>query len=391
MIDFMELAKLYEFDVYPKRDIVIVKGKNAKVWDDNGREYIDCVAGHGVVNVGHCNAKVIEAINEQSEKLINCPGIFYNDTRALLLEKLINIAPKNLTRAFLCNSGAESIEAAIKLVRFATRKTEFICATKGFHGRTMGALSATFNPKYRQDFEPLIPGFNFVPYNDLDRLKEKTNENTAGIILEIVQGEGGVNIGKKDYFQQVRKLCDEKGILLVIDEVQTGFCRTGKMFAVEHFELEPDIMCLAKSIAGGIPMGAVLCSDKIEAPVGKHGSTFGGNPLACAAAIAAIDYMIENKLAEQADEKGSYFIEKFKQHKLDKVRDIRNFGLMIGIELKQKVKPFILELMEEGVLTLPAGTTVLRLLPPLTITFEELDFVLEKLVKVLNRDNALTN
>lgn len=386
MKDFIELEKLYEFDVYPKRDVVIVKGKNAKVWDERGREYIDCVGGHGVVNVGHCNDQVVEAIIEQSQKLISCAGTFYNDTRALLLEKLISITPKNLKRAFLCNSGAESIEAAIKFARLATQKTEFICAMKGFHGRTMGSLSATFNPKYRQDFTPLVPGFQFVPFNNFEKLKKKISENMAGIILEVVQGEGGVNIGKREFFQQVRKLCDEQQILLIIDEVQTGFCRTGKMFAIEHFGIEPDILCLAKSIAGGIPMGAVLCSEKIKAPVGKHGSTFGGNPIACAAAIAAINYMIENKLDKQAEKKGTYFIKKFKQYSFERVRQVRNIGLMIGIELKEKVKPFILELLKEGVLTLPAGSTVLRLLPPLTISYEELDIVLEKLVKVLDKN-----
>ena len=383
MRDFIALQKLYEFDIDPKRDLVIVKGKNARVWDDRGKEYIDCVGGHGVANVGHCNEAVVAAITAQARKLMTCPGVFYNDTKALLLEKLVRIAPENLKRAFLCNSGTESIEAALKFVRFATKKTEFICAMKSFHGRTLGALSATFNPKYKHDFKPLVPGFNFVPFNNFSKLEEKVNENTAGILLEIVQGEGGVNIGKKEYFQHVRRLCDERGILLIIDEVQTGFCRTGKMFAVEHFGIEPDIMCLAKSIAGGLPMGAVLCSDKIEAPLGKHGSTFGGNPLACAAAIAAIDFMTANKLAQQSAEKGNYFIDKFKQFHYNRVRDVRNFGLMIGIELKEKAKPFILELIEEGVLTLPAGTTVLRLLPPLTISYEELDIVIEKLIKVL--------
>ena len=187
MKDYKELGKKYEFDVFPKRDLVLVKGKGAKVWDDEGKEYIDCVAGYGVANIGHSNEDVIEAINEQAKKLITCPGLFYNDTKSLLLEKLINIAPKNLEKGFLCSSGSESIEATIKFVRFTTKKTEFICAMRSFHGSTMGALSATFNPKYREDFKPLVPGFNFVPFNDFEKLKEKINDNTAGIILEIVQ------------------------------------------------------------------------------------------------------------------------------------------------------------------------------------------------------------
>jgi len=383
MMDFKGLEKQYEFDVYPKRDLVLVRGRNARVWDDQGREYIDCVAGHGVANVGHCNEKVVAAIEKQARQLISCSGIFYNDARALILQKLVSIAPRSLQRAFLCNSGSESIEAAIKFARFTTKRKDFICAMRGFHGRTMGAMSATFNPEYRKDFEPIVHGFHYVPFNHFGKLKETVNDDTAGVIVEIVQGEGGVHIGNREYFADVRKLCDERGILLIIDEVQTGFCRTGKMFACNHFDLEPDIMCLAKAIAGGLPMGAVLCSDKVQIPFGKHGSTFGGNPLACAAAIAAIDYMLENRLDEQAKDKGDYFVGKLKEHKFANVREVRNLGLMIGIELKEKSTPYISKLIEKGVLAMPAGATVLRLLPPLTISKEELDFVVEKLVEVL--------
>lgn len=383
MMDFKGLEKQYEFDVYPKRDLVLVRGRNAKVWDDQGKEYIDCVAGHGVANVGHCNEKVVAAIEKQARQLISCSGIFYNDARALILQKLVSIAPRSLKRAFLCNSGSESIEAAIKFARFTTKRKDFICAMRGFHGRTMGAMSATFNPEYRKDFEPIVHGFHYVPFNHFGKLKETVNDDTAGVIMEIVQGEGGVNIGNGEYFADVRKLCDERGILLIIDEVQTGFCRTGKMFACNHFDLEPDIMCLAKAIAGGLPMGAVLCSDKVQIPFGKHGSTFGGNPLACAAAIAAIDYMLENRLDEQAKDKGDYFVGKLKEHEFANVREVRNLGLMIGIELKEKSTPYISKLIEKGVLAMPAGATVLRLLPPLTISKEELDFVVEKLVEVL--------
>ncbi|MBN1349519.1 acetylornithine/succinylornithine family transaminase [candidate division KSB1 bacterium] len=379
----LELQNQYEFDVYPKRDVVIVRGKGATVWDENGKAYIDCVAGHGVANLGHANEAVIDAIVRQAQILITCSGTFYNDQKALLLEKLIRITPKSLTRAFLCNSGTESIEAAIKFVRFTAKKPNFICAMKSFHGRTMGALSATFNPKYRQDFEPLVPGFNFVPFNNFEKMQQAITAETAAILLEPVQGEGGVNLGEKDYFQKVRKLCDETGIILIIDEVQSGFCRTGKLFAIEHFDVEPDILCLAKSIAGGLPMGAVVCSDKIEAPVGNHGSTFGGNPLACAAASAAIDFMLEQKLAQQAEEKGKYLAERLVQYNFRSVREIRQIGLMIGIEMKEKVKPYIIQLIDEGLLTLPAGSTVLRLLPPLTISYDELDAVLEKLKRVL--------
>ena len=385
MKDYIALERKYEFDVYPKRDVVIVRGLNSRLWDDRGKEYIDCVAGHGVANLGHSNSAVLNAIAEQAGRLLTCSGVFFNDTRALFLEKLIGIAPHNLTRAFLCNSGSESIEAAIKFARFTTRKTDFVSAVRGFHGRTMGALSATFNPKYREDFQPLVPGFTFAPFNNFEKLEEKITERTAGIILEIIQGEGGVHVGNEEYFSKIRALCSRNGILLIIDEVQTGFCRTGKMFAVEHYGLEPDLMCLAKSIGGGIPMGAVLCSPAIGVPEGRHGSTFGGNPLASAAGIAAIDFMIENRLDEQARDKGNYLVDGIKRESIPLIQEIRHKGLMIGIEMKERVKPYIEALMAHGLLALPAGPSVLRLLPPLTIPYEDLDLVREKISTVLRQ------
>lgn len=383
-INYLELEETYALGVYAKKELVLVKGRNARIWDKDGNEYIDCVSGNGVANLGHANEKIAQAVSEQAARLITCSNMFYNDQRALLLEKLIQITPANLNKTFLCSSGTESIEGAIKFAKVTTQKTEFVCAEKAFHGRTTGSLSATFKPEYKKGFEPLLPGFGFVPFNDFDSLKELVNQNTAGIILEVIQGEGGINIGNADYFQKVRQLCDEKGVILIIDEIQSGFCRTGKMFACYHFDLEPDILCVAKAIAGGLPMGAVVCSNKIDVPAGKHGTTFGGNPLCCAAANAAIDFMIENQLAEQAKEKGEYFTEKLKKHPLRKIQEIRGLGLMIGIELKGPAAPLISMLLEKGVLVFPAGANVIRVLPPLTITYEDLDFVIEKLVEVLN-------
>lgn len=383
MTDYRLLENQYGFNVYPKRDVVIVRGRNAKVWDDQGREYIDCVGGHGSANLGHCNEKIIHALTEQAQKLITCPNILYNDVRGRFLEKLIGIMPTHLTRAFLTNSGAESVEGAIKFARYATKKTDFVCAMRGFHGRTLGALSATFKPEYKKDFEPLVPGFHHVPFNNYEKLKAAITDRIAAVLLEIVQGEGGIHIGDPEYFKNVQALCRERNILFILDEVQTGFCRTGKMFAFQHFDLKPDILCLAKSIAGGVPMGAVVCSEKIEVPLGKHGTTFGGNPLTCAAGIAAIDFMIENELDKQAREKGEYLAQKLKDLNPQKVREIRQLGLMVGIELKEKAMPHILALIEKGVLTLPSGTTVIRLLPPLTIDYKELDIVAERLGEVL--------
>ncbi len=370
-------------EVYLKRDLVLVKGKDARLWDDQGKEYIDCMAGQGVANIGHCNPAVVEAITRQVQTLINCTGSFYNDQRAQLMEKLISITPPNLKKVFLCNSGAESVEAALKFARIATGKTDFICAMRGFHGRTMGALSATYNPKYREDFLPLVPGFQFVPFNNFAKLSESVTDKTAAVMLEIVQGEGGVNIGDETYFRQVQDFCRQKNILLIIDEVQTGFCRTGRMLAIEHFGLEPDILCLAKSMAGGFPIGATVCADLPNISPGIHGNTFGGNPLASAAAIAAIDFMIKENLAQQAREKGAYFAEKFNKYSLSQVRELRQIGLIIGIELKQKSYPLILELQKRGILVLPAGATVIRLLPPLTISYSDLDIVLKEITDCL--------
>ena len=383
MSNFKNLIDQYEVDVYPKRDVVITKGKDAIVWDENGTEYIDCAAGIGVATIGHCNQSVVNAIKEQAETLITNPAIFYNDKRGLFLEKLLSVAPESLKTAFLTNSGTEAVEAAIKFARVSTGKTDFITAMKGFHGRTMGALSATHKSDYREAFNPLVPGFSFVPYNKLDKLESAITEKTAGIILEVVQGEGGINLGSREYFEGVRELCDKNNIMFIVDEIQTGFCRTGKMFACNHYNLQPDLMTVAKGIGGGFPMGAVLCSDKINVPKGKHGSTFGGNPLACAAGIAAIDFMVKNNISDLSKEKGEYFISKLKIDELSKVRSVRNLGVMIGIELKEKVQPYLLQLMENKILALPAGKTVLRLLPPAVISNEQLDKVAEVLNSIL--------
>jgi len=383
MKNWIELESELEFDVYPKRGICLTKGEGAKVTDSNGKVYIDCVAGHGVANIGHKNVAVINAIKNQAEKLITCSNVFYNDKRAEFLEKLLKITPETLKKGFLCNSGAESVEAAIKFARFTTKKTEVITAMKGFHGRTYGAMGATFTKKYREPFEPGVPGFVYTPFNKFEKLKEKVNENTAAIMLEVVQGEGGVNLGNCQFFQSVRKLCDEKNILLIIDEIQTGFGRTGKMFACEHFDIQPDIMTVAKAIAGGLPMGAVLCNEKIQVPVGRHGTTFGGNPLVCAAGIATLDFIVENHLEKLSNIRGQYFQNKLKKINSSKIKEVRGLGLMVAVELTEKVKPYILKLMDFGVLALPAGANTLRFLPPLVISELELDVVVKAVGEVL--------
>ena len=381
-----EVERRYGLEVYPKRDIAIVKGRGAEVWDDRGRRYIDCVAGIGVASVGHANPAVADALAEQARTLVTCPGIFYNDVRARLLEKLAAIAPGGLSRGFLCNSGAESVEAAIKFARLTTGRTGIVSAMRGFHGRTLGALSATYKKEYREVFKPLVPGFSFVPFNNPDKLRDAVGDDTAAVLIEPVQGEGGIRPATVEFLQAARKACDETGALLVFDEIQTGFCRTGRMFACEHYGVVPDMLCLAKAIAGGVPLGAVLSNDRVQVSPGKHGTTYGGNPLACAAALAAIGFMQEEGLAERAEVLGARFRERFEASMPYCVRALRQVGLMIGVELRERCRPHIMALGAEGVLTLPAGTTVIRVLPPLVITEDEIDEVVEVMVRVLNRD-----
>ncbi len=380
-MDAQQTEQRYGFEVYPKRDLTIVRGEGATLWDASGREFIDCASGVGVANVGHAHPKVAAAIAEQAARLITCPGVFFNDARAKLMQTLIDIAPDPLARVFLCNSGAEANEAAIKFARHATGKHGFVCTMRGFHGRTMGALSATH--KYREAYEPLIPGFSFAPYNNLDKLAAAIDDDTAAVVLEVVQGEGGVRPASSEYLQGVRSLCDEREVLMILDEVQTGFCRTGRMFACEHAGVTPDMMCLAKAMGGGVPIGAVLVTDAIEPAVGMHGTTFGGNPLACAAALATIDVLREDDLAGRARHAGERFRARFEANRPAKVRELRQLGLMIGIELKEKARPHLIALMERGVLALPAGPTVIRLLPPLVISDAQIDRVVDCLHEVL--------
>lgn len=380
----IEIESKYTSGVSSKRPLAIVRGKGARVWDANGREYIDCVGGQGTANVGHANPFVAEAIAEQARILISLTEIFYNDKRAAVEEKLVQISPNRANRIYLCNSGAEAIESAIKLARYSTGRTGIVAFMRGFHGRTLGALSATWEPKYREPFLPLVPDFSHVPYDNLDKAREAITDKTAGVIVEVVQGEGGVRPGSREFLLGLQEVCRERGAMLIVDEVQTGFCRTGKMFASEHYGLEGDFVCVAKSIAGGVPMGAVLIGarvKKLEPMI--HGSTFGGNPLACAAALAAIEFMEREQLAARAAELGAYLLGRLRRIESPLIREVRGLGLMIGIELKQKVTPYLHALMDRGVLALPAGLNVLRLLPPLVIEKSDLDVVAEAIEWVL--------
>ncbi|MBN2126478.1 MAG: acetylornithine/succinylornithine family transaminase [Deltaproteobacteria bacterium] len=377
-----ELEDTYELPVYPRRDIVLVRGRGARLFDEQGREYIDCASNVGVSNIGHGNEAVARAVYEQYLQLANCYGMFYNPVRARLAETLARIAPGPLNRVFFCNSGAEAVEAGIKFARASTGKGEIVAAMRGFHGKTMGALAATWGPEYQKPFEPMLAGIKHVPYNNAGKLEEAVDENTAAVLLEPVQGEGGVRPGSPDYFRRVREICDNRGVLLIMDEVQTGFGRTGTLFACEQFT-QPDILCVAKSLGGGIPMGAVLCSDRIHVPIKSHTSTFGGNPVACAAALASIEVIEKEGLSERAGTLGTYFQEGLRALESPRVREVRGLGLMIGVELKEKAGPFVQQFMERGVIALLAGPTVIRLLPPLVITRDDIDRVLEVFREVL--------
>ncbi len=384
-----EIESRYTSGVYAKRPLAIVRGKGAHLWDESGREYIDCVGGQGSANVGHANPAVADAIAEQARTLIMCNEIFYNDKRATLEEKLVAIAPNRANRVFLCNSGAEAIEGAIKFARVSTGRTGIVAMMRGFHGRTLGALSATWEPKYREPFAPLVPDFSHVPFDNLDKASQAITDKTAGVIVEIVQGEGGVRPGSREFLQGLQALCRERGAMLIIDEVQTGFGRTGKMFASEHFGLEGDLVAVAKSIAGGMPMGAILIGERVKKlePM-THGSTFGGNPLACAAALAAIGYMEKENLPARAAELGAYTMGRLQRIESPMIREVRGMGLLIGVELRQKVTPYLHALMDHGVLALPAGLNVLRLLPPLVIEKQDLDIVVDAIEGVLQEERA---
>jgi acetylornithine/LysW-gamma-L-lysine aminotransferase len=377
-------------NVFAKKPVVITRGKGAVVWDVNGKEYIDCTSSYGVALFGHCHPRIVEAVCRQAEKLITCHAGYYNDKRAEFLQKLTDITPKGLNRAFLSNSGAESVECALKLARKYSGKPEIIAVMGAFHGKTMGALSVTWDKKYREPFLPLVPEIKHVPPDNLEKVCEAVSEKTAAVLVEPIRGEGGVRVPPEGFLKGLRDVCDEKNILLMFDEVQTGFGRTGKLFACEHWAVVPDVMCLAKPLAGGLPLGATIAREDVMSSfkVGDHSTTYSGNPLVCAAGCAAIDVLLEEKLAERAAMLGAYFksnLERLRaKHK--SVKEVRGLGLMLGMETKFDVLGVILKAMENGVLVLDAGRNVLRFLPPLVISKEQIDKAISVLDRVLEEE-----
>jgi len=378
MQDFIEIEDICIAKTYNRFPIMFVKGKGTKVWDSEGKEYTDFLAGIAVNVLGYAHPKIVNSISEQSKKLIHCSNFYYNEPLIKYAQKLSNILPDGINKVFFCNSGTEAVEGALKLARRATGKTDIIYMENSFHGRTFGALSATGKSRYQDPFKPLVPGFHQVPYHDMDAIKEKISEKTAAVIIEPIQGEGGINIPKKDYLSKLRGLCNEKGVLLIFDEVQTGFGRCGYLFASEHFGVTPDIMTMGKAIAGGVPMGAIAAKSEIMAKFvpGDHASTFGGNPLACAAALATLDTILEENLVGNAKEIGKYFLDQLKKYSSsDQVKEVRGLGLMLAVELYDEAlsKKIVQDALKAGFLINQTANTVLRFVPPLVISKADID------------------
>ena len=382
-------------NLYQRFPVTVDRGLGAHVWDTNNKEYIDCMGGYGVALLGYRNERVTNALKTQLDKIITVHSSLYSKTREEFLEELFKVAPKKLSQVHLNNSGAEAIEAAMKFARKFTGKTEMVAMNGSYHGKSMGALSITFNPKYRKSFKPLVEKVSFSPFGDIEKLRETVNDQTAFVILEPIQGESGIHVAPEGFLQDVRKLCDEKNILLIYDEIQAGLGRTGKMWAHQHWETEPDILCLAKGIAGGVPMGATLVRSDILDCIskGEHSSTFGGNPLSCAAGTETLQALTQDKLVENSANMGKLFregLDRLKE-KHSVIREVRGKGLMIGIELKFEVRDILMEGIEKGLLLLYSGRNILRLLPPLVITEEDITKSLQILDELFTNEEKRKN
>lgn len=388
----IELLDQHVMHTYGRLPFALVKGKGAKVWDADGNEYLDGLAGLAVNSLGHCHPKVVEAIKAQAEKLLHVSNLYYIEPQAQLAKLLTHNSCCD--RVFFCNSGAEANEAAIKLARKHGKKVHgpersvIITALNSFHGRTLAAITATGQPKYQEGFEPLPPGFRYVPLNDIQALEQAVAPgDVTAIMLEPIQGEAGVYPCTTEYLQQVRAICDEKGILLIFDEVQTGLGRTGRLFAYEHYGVEPDIMTLAKALGGGVPIGAMLAKQHVAETFvpGNHASTFGGNPLACAAGLAAVTTLLEDGLVQQAAAKGEYLLARTGKlaETYPLIKEVRGKGLMVGVEFAEPVPDLMDHFLKHRILVNIIGGKILRLLPPLVITDDELDQIVGVLEEYL--------
>ena len=384
----IELYDQYVMPTYFKTPLAIARGKGTRVWDEEGNEYLDFFPGWAVSGIGHSHPRVVKAIKQQAGTLIHIANNYYHEGQALLAEKIVKHSFPG--KVFFCNSGAEANEAAIKLARKHGNpaRNEIITMEHSFHGRTIATVTATAQPKYQKGFEPLPGGFKHVSLNDLDALKNAVNDKTAAIMLEPIQGEGGIRAADRAYLAAVRDLCDEKGILLIFDEVQSGMGRTGTMFAYQHFGIEPDILTLAKSLGGGFPIGATVAKKEIADTLqpGTHGTTFGGSPLACAAALAVFDALEKDGLLENALNMGTYLRQKLEalKKKYPIIKEVRGVALMTALELSIESKGVFESCLKEGLLINSTQNTVLRIMPPLTVKKSEID----QAIKILDESLA---
>ncbi len=386
--DIAQLCNDYTMNTYA-RTATIVRAKGCRAWDQKKKQYLDFTSGISVHNAGHCHPKIVDAIKTQTETLSHCSNLFYTPQNGLLAQKLSQMSLGG--KVFFCNSGAEANEAMIKMARLYGHESgryEIICMKNSFHGRTMGTISATGQSKVQKGFDPLLVGFRFADFNDIESVKACVNDKTIAVMLEAVQGEGGITPATPEFMKGVRSLCDEKGLLMLCDEIQCGLGRTGKMFGYEHYGVKPDAITLGKSLGGGIPMGALVASAKysdVFTP-GSHGTTFGGNPLACAASLAFLEVLEEEKLVEHSEKFGELFrvgLQKFVEE-YDEVLQVRGLGLMIGLVVAGNAKDVIDELRAGGLLALTAGEHVVRLLPPLNIGDNDLEEGLEMIGDTLD-------
>jgi acetylornithine aminotransferase/acetylornithine/N-succinyldiaminopimelate aminotransferase len=390
---WLEWSAQYLMNTYARNPLVLVRGEGARVWDSDGKEYLDFVEGFAVNALGHCHPRVVATIREQAGRLIQVSNLYHIASQIELAKLLVEHSFAD--KVFFCNSGSEANEGAIKLARRCVRESrasdcyEIITMRGSFHGRTLGALAATAQEKYQQGFEPLPTGFKYVPYGNLEAAERAVDNRTCAILVEPIQGEGGVNVPDDEYLPGLRRLCDRSGALLILDEVQTGMGRTGTLWAHQRYGIEPDIMTVAKALAGGVPIGAVLARERVATSFtpGSHGSTFGGNPLATAAGVAAFTTIVEEKVPARAERMGHHFLERLAalQSKYAAINAVRGLGLLVGMELDRPVKEIVAGCREEGLLILTAGDNVLRFLPPLIVEEADLGRAVEILDAVLGR------
>lgn len=385
------MEKKYLMESYSRFDVVFEKGLGARVYDINGKEYLDFVAGVAVNCLGHCHPSIIKALDEQSKKLIHISNLYWTPTQTELAKKLANLSDHDTV--FFCNSGTEANETAIKIARKygklkgIAKKHQIITMKNSFHGRTMGSLTITGQPKYQKDFMPLIEGVSSAEFNDIDNLKEIISEKTCAVIIEPIQGEGGIINADKEFLLEAKKLCEENDALLIFDEVQCGIGRTGDLFAYQSFGVVPDIVCLAKGLGGGFPIGAVLANEKASVfKPGDHGCTFGGNPLGCAVALAVLEELVENKIVNKVKDKEKIFKEELKKlmDKYNFIKKIDGKGLMLGIHLDIEAKKVVSKAFDKGLLIIGAGSKAVRLVPPLNITTDEIKKGLEIIEQVFD-------